>query len=176
MKIGEQCFLSSFRSSFPHDRIDDKKTHRKVFPFITLGVWLRCLLVVPRFHIFGGWTNPLRAWKTLCGENCGEDSNVMSADFIEPTLGQLVLGFVFASRLHSPRKTFPEFNGSIWDLFLVPSIAKNCLTHRSPHKWITTLLLYLLPLGTYTRRTFFLRSSEWRKKWRYHLLRKENEK
>lgn len=163
--IGENCFVPSFRRSFPHDRTDDKKS----FSFYRARV-----SGVGVFLLFQGSTEQNTfsgVERTHCMENAAwrkfaaktGDSNVMSGDSIEPTLGQLVLGFVFASRLRSPRNIFSSRVQRFHLRFISrASTYPFSKIARSAHKWITWLLIYLLPFGTYT--FFVLRSSEWRKK------------
>lgn len=150
--IGENSFIPSLQRSFPHDRTDDKKKLRKVFLFITLGCLALmssyCSKVPPEQNTFSGVERPhcMESEEKIVAKT--GDSNVVLGHFIEPTLGQLVIGFVSASRRRSPRNNL-EFNGSIPRFIsraVEVSILKNCLRIDRFVNGSLGLLLYLLLL------------------------------
>lgn len=164
MEIGEKCFLSSFRRSFPHDRTDDKKNTPKSFSFYHA----RCLALMSSYcskvplKTFSGVERPHSEHGKRCVEKIAAKSpmscrvislNRPSANWFSA----LFLHHVSIHReKHSRSSTVPftiyssclPLRNICFQKLLNASIA-------SKKEWITPLLLYLLPLGTYTRRNLF---------------------
>lgn len=167
--IGENCFIPSLRRSFPHDRTDDKKKTEKFYFYHA-----RCLALVSSYcskvppsktHFRGlnelipGMENA--AWRKLWRRRATPMS-CRAIPLNRPSANWFSALFLYHVAVH--RETYSSrvqrFHSRFISRAVEVSVFKNCSTHRSPHKWITRLLLYLLPLGTYTRRNLFCRTKQ----------------